>query len=79
MQKIKSVRVIVLPGAAIDDIGIDEAIGFVEAYDESAATRPPAKYAMIVRCENGSKIEGEFRDKEAAIEFLERFVAERRP
>ena len=72
-RRINSVRVIPLHGAARDCIALEEAIQFVNDYDETAPTGPLVKYEVVIRYDNGDKIDGEFRDKATAIEFLQAF------
>lgn len=73
MRKINSVRVIPLHGAAKDCIAVDEAIIFVNDYDETAPTGPIVKYEVVIRYDNGDKINGEFHDKSTTIEFLQAY------
>ena len=54
---ITAVRVIPLHGSARDCVTIDEAIAFVDSYRESAPIGPLVKYEVVVRYDNGDKIE----------------------
>jgi hypothetical protein len=38
--------------------------------DEAAPSGPLVKYEVIIRYDNGDKIEGQFHDRAATIEFL---------
>ncbi|MGL4422305.1 MAG: DNA methylase, partial [Gemmataceae bacterium] len=67
---INSVRIIPLHGLARDCISVSEAINFVEEYDEAAPTGPLLKYEIVIKYDNGDKIEGQFQDRGTTIEFL---------
>lgn len=70
VRQINAVRVIPLHGMAKDCVGVADAIAFVEGYDEAAPTGPLVKYEVIIRYDNGDKIEGQFQDRVTTIEFL---------
>ncbi len=72
-RHITAVRVTPLHGAAKDCITVDDAIALVDNYDEMALTGPLVKYEVIVRYDNGDKIEGQFHDKATTIEFLQAY------
>jgi hypothetical protein len=72
-RQISSVRIIPLHGASQDCISVQEAIGFIIHYDETAASGPLMKYEVLVRYDNGDKIEATFSDRAATIEFLAGF------
>lgn len=70
MRQINSVRIVPLHGVAIDCVSVADAIQLVEGYDEAAPTGPLVKYEVLIRYDNGDKIEGQFQDRAATIEFL---------
>jgi hypothetical protein len=70
MRQISSVRVIPVNPYADDCVDVIQAIAVVEAYDESAPTGPLVKYEVIIRYDNGDKIEGQFQDRATTMEFL---------
>ena len=72
-RQITSVRIIPLHGSTKDCLSVHEAISFVENYDETAPAGPLVKYEVLIRYDNGDKIDGEFQDKAATIEFLEAY------
>jgi hypothetical protein len=72
-RRITAVRIIPLPGSARDGITMDSAIRFVETYDEAAPTGPLVRYEVVIRYDNGDKIEGQFHDKATTIEFLQAY------
>jgi hypothetical protein len=65
-------RIVVLPlhGIARDLNTIEEAIRFVENYAEGVKVEPFVRYEIQVRYNNGNLVEGTFRDKKSAIDFL---------
>lgn len=69
-RQISAVRVIPLHGAARDCTTVTEAIEFVDEYDEASARGPLMKYEVIIRYDNGDKIEASFEDRATTIEFL---------
>lgn len=70
LRQINAVRVIPLHGSAKDCVAVTDAITFVENYDEAAPTGPLVKYEVMIRYDNGDKIEGQFQDRAVTIEFL---------
>jgi hypothetical protein len=72
-RQITAVRIIPLHGAAKDCVTVGEAISFVDGYDESAPIGPLVKYEVLIRYDNGDKIEGQFQDKATTVEFLQAF------
>lgn len=72
-RQITAVRVTPLHGAAKDCATVDEAISFMDGYDETAPTEPLVKYEVSIRYDNGDKIAGEFQDKATSVEFLQAY------
>jgi hypothetical protein len=70
---INAVSIIPLHGSARDCITVAEAIEFVDAYDETAPTGPLVRYEVVIRYDNGDKIEALFQDKATTIEFLQAY------
>lgn len=70
-RKIDCIILIPLHGGQSEFGTIDDAITFIEGYDE-ASTQDGGfrKYEVIVRYSNGDKIDAEFTEKRAAISFL---------
>lgn len=70
-------RVILIPlhGGENEFGTIDDAIAFIQGYDESSSQDGTfRKYEVIVRYSNGDKIDAEFAEKKAAVSFL-KYVA----
>ena len=61
-RQISSVRIIPLHGLARDCVTVGEAITFIEEYDETAPDGPLVKYEIIIRYDNGDKVDAEFDD-----------------
>ena len=65
-------RIIVLPlhGTGHEMISVEDAIRFIQNYDEAANVDSFERYEIQVRYNNGNRIEATFGDKNAAIDFL---------
>ena len=53
---------------------IEEAIAFIESYEEGIASGSFVKYELNVRYSNGNEIRGQFGAKSGAVEFLRRLL-----
>jgi len=69
-RTISRVFVLALHGLACETQSIDEAISFIEKYDEVAAVKKFVRYEVNVRYSNGDEIRGAFEMKTDAIKFL---------
>jgi len=69
-RRVESVRVLPLHGTAKECGTLQQAIAFIEAYAEADGGRPIVRYEVQIRYSNGDKIEGQFTDREGAIQFL---------
>lgn len=74
-RRITLVRVLPLHGAAAELASIEQAIAFIENYDQGAGPISFVRYEVEVRFSNGDRITGEFADKDSAIRFLRPFLA----
>lgn len=71
-RKIDSIILIPLHGGESEFDRIDDAIAFIQDYDEASSQDGAfRKYEIIVRYSNGDKIEGAFAEKQTAIRFLQ--------
>lgn len=70
LRQIERITVLPLHGTATDLSTVDDAIKFIEGYNEKTGNQPVEKYEIRVRYNNGDSIEGSFHDKVAAVEFL---------
>ena len=69
-RQIAHIVILALHGGTHEVITIDDAIQFIESYDDDGKARPVKRYEIEVRYNNGDAIEGRFKDKASAIEFL---------
>lgn len=69
-RRIKSVRILPLHGSPMEWNSIEDAIAFVEKYNEQTDPQPLVKYEVQILYNNGDRIEGQFADKTDAIQFL---------
>jgi hypothetical protein len=69
------VTVVVLHGDPRQWPSAQEAIAYLQSYDESQSSPAPAlKYEVDVRYNNGDVIHGVFQEKSEAIRFLQTFA-----
>lgn len=73
-RRLASVRVLPLHGNSHELRSLQEAIDFVQGYEEGNS-KPLVKYEIQVRYNNGDRIEGQFADKVGAVTFLRSFAA----
>lgn len=71
MRKIESIYVLPLHGSARTLGTVDEAITFIQSFDESKHEMPFVRYEVGVRYSNGDEVRGHFNDKAHAIAFLQ--------
>jgi hypothetical protein len=74
-RQVTAVRILPLHGSPVECLTIQEAIAKVESYGEADPHGPLVKYEVLVRYDNGDKIEAAFHDKAATISFLLAFKA----
>ena len=72
---IESISILPLHGASNTLTTVEEAIDFIETYQNENGSLPVLKYEIVVRYNNKDKVEGIFNSKESAIEFLESYAA----
>ena len=73
-RAIARICIATLHGPSHEVATIDDAVKFIETYDESQPAAGFVKYEVIVRYSNGDSIQGEFTAKSAAVDFLRRLV-----
>lgn len=71
---IQLVRILPLHGHPTELPSVDEAIRFINGYDEVSSGIPVSKYEIQIRYTNGDRIEAYFEDKKAAVDFLRMFA-----
>lgn len=69
-RQIERIVILALHGEAREVTTIDDAIHFIEGYDDNGSAKPVERYEIDVRYNNGDVVHGQFKDKSAAIEFL---------
>ena len=72
---IETISVLPLHGSSNTLPTVEEAIVFIESYQNENGSLPVLKYEIVVRYNNKDKVEGIFNSKESAIEFLESYAA----
>jgi hypothetical protein len=70
MRRIETIHILPLHGAQSAYTSIAEAIEFIENYNEASISNPIRKYEILIRYNNGDRIEAQFIEKEQAVEFL---------
>jgi hypothetical protein len=73
VRKLTRIRITPLHGAAVEWKTVDEAIDFINKYNEAAAHSPLVKYEVDVVYSNGDRIQGVFAAKKDAIQFLQSY------
>jgi len=74
-RQVAVVRILPLHGKASEWDSVDKAIVFIERYDEGERSQPVLRYEIQIRYTNSDRIEGQFADKQAAIQFLKSYQA----
>jgi len=69
-RKVETVRILPLHGTPREMSSVQDAIAFIQTYDEGASSQPIVKYEVAVRYSNGDRIEAQFTDKGGAVQFL---------
>ncbi|MEX2174665.1 MAG: hypothetical protein WD872_09910 [Pirellulaceae bacterium] len=72
-RQIERIVILALHGESHESLTVDDAIRFVEGYEDGGGNKPLERYEIEVRYNNGDSIRGNFRDKAAAIEFLKTY------
>lgn len=69
-------RIIILPLHGQESVSdsINEAIAFLKKYSEDKPKLPLSKFEIIIKYNNGDKIEASFKDKKDSIKFLEAYL-----
>jgi hypothetical protein len=71
LRQVERIVVLALHGESQEMATIDDAIQFIESYDAaSGVAKKVERFEIQVRYNNGNLIEGKFKDKAGAIEFL---------
>lgn len=73
-RTIETVIVSPLHGSSTSLGSINDAIHFIEDYDQANGEHPFVRYVILIRYNNGDKIEGEFNDKASSTGFLRNYL-----
>jgi len=73
-RQIERILIATLHGFKCDAGSVKEAIELIRDYDEGQAADSFVRYEIAVRYTNGDRIMGQFEEKNAAIEFLNRVI-----
>lgn len=69
-RHVERVLILALHGDTYQVETIDDAIGYIENYQESRVVQAFRRYEIHVRYSNGDKVTGEFENKQTALYFL---------
>jgi hypothetical protein len=69
-RKITRISITSLHGGTCELLMVNDAISYIESYDELQPGQVFARYEVCVRYNNGDKIEANFHDKRTAVDFL---------
>lgn len=70
---IELIRIIPLSGQKFEWNTIEDAISFIQKFDETQPTNNFVRYEIDIRYNNGDKIQSQFVEKETAIKFLNQY------
>jgi hypothetical protein len=74
LRKIERIVILALHGESHEVKTVRDAIQFIDSYDDTGGVgKPIERYEIQVRYNNGIVIEGKFKDKASAIEFLQSY------
>lgn len=73
LREIELIRVLPLHGLSCEWSSLEEAIAFIENYDEDSRLGAAIRYEVEVRYSNGDRIQAQFKDKESGVAFLRSF------
>lgn len=69
-RQIERIVIIALHGALHEVTSVDDAIQFIENYEDDGRKKPIDRYEIEVRYNNGDSIHGKFKNKASALTFL---------
>ena len=73
-REIEAVFILPLHGRETVLNSVEQAIIYIEGYDDSSSGLPIVNYVVEVRCNIGERIEGRFVSKDSAITFLREYL-----
>lgn len=72
-RQITLIRILPLHGAAFEWNTVEEGIEFIETYQNPEDLLPVVKYEISIVYNTGDRIDGQFADKQSALEFLQNY------
>jgi hypothetical protein len=78
-RSIQLIFIVTLHGKTTNVATIEDAIAFVQGYNEASVDGTFVKYEINIRYSNGEEIRGQLKEKAAAIDFLRKFISDDRP
>ena len=69
-RRLEHVLVLALSKASREFVTVEDAVRFIQCYEELAAVTSFERYELLVRYSNGDEIRGAFASKAAAVNFL---------
>ncbi|WP_322922574.1 hypothetical protein, partial [Paenibacillus campi] len=72
-RQIESIKILPLHGKSREYTLLVDALDYIKNYDEQKSHAPLDKYEIVVKYNNGDKIEVEFKEKSSAIIFLSEY------
>jgi len=73
-REIEAVFVFPLHGRETLIHSVEQAIAYIEGYDEVVEALPVVNYIIEIRYNTGDRIDGKFTTKDAAIDFLRGYL-----
>ncbi|WP_025679671.1 hypothetical protein [Paenibacillus massiliensis] len=73
-RQIEAVRVYLLHGKLAELPSIEDALSYIASYNEVNSVVPLIKYEIMIRYNNGDKIEAQFKEKQSAVAFLTEYL-----
>lgn len=70
-RQIESIVILPLHGSSHEVTSVEDAVRFIESYNEHESPSRFERYEIQIRFNNGNEIRGRFNDKASAIEFLQ--------
>lgn len=72
-RTVEIVRILPLHGAETEWGSVEDAVAFIERYNEANTGGALVRYDIEIRYSNGDRIEGQFENKAAIVQFLRSF------
>lgn len=73
-RQIERVVILAMHGGLHEVLTVDDAIRFIESYEDDRKAKAVDRYEIEVRYNNGDTIQGKFTNKATAVEFLKSYL-----